>query len=428
MLMTRQQVDEDEFVDADEAARLLDVQKATVYAYASRGLVRRMASSEGRSRRYRKSDLLRLRARSEARSGHAAVATGALRWGEPVLDTAISGITPEGALYRGKNSVELAKRGARFEHVCEWLWRETWPTHETRFEAQLPKGISALVKLVPAGARPIERWMIALPWLSVRETSLDTSDEATCTLARTLMRQLAALLACTPESEARIESALVERTIAGAFLVALGVPSTPKSRAAVDAALILMADHELNSSTFAARVAASTGASLHAILMAALATFSGPIHGGSCERVELLALTAEAPEDALRIVRDKLRRKEPIPGFGHPLYPEGDPRTEPLFALAEELAPRTGERARNYRRVRAFVDAMQLAGGEKPAVDSGLVAIAAALGLPRGGATALMGMGRIAGWVAHAMEQRHAAVQLRPRARYRPTSETNVPV
>jgi citrate synthase len=78
--------------------------------------------------------------------------------------------------------------------------------------------------------------------------------------------------------------------------------------------------------------------------------------------------------------------------------------------------------------VRAFVDAMQLAGGEKPAVDSGLVAIAAALGLPRGGATALMGMGRIAGWVAHAMEQRHAAVQLRPRARYRPTSETNVPV
>ena len=423
--MTKNASPEEDFVDSREAARLLGVKKATVYAYASRGLVRRVASTEGRERLYARADLLRLRARSEARSGHAAVATGALRWGEPVLDTAISGITPEGALYRGKNSVELAKRGARFEHVSEWLWREVWPSHETRFEGTLPKGIGALVKLVPSTARPIERWMIALPWLAFRETSLDTSEEATCTLARILMRQLAALLACTPESEPQLEAALAERTIAGAFLVALGVSSTARTRAAVDAALILMADHELNSSTFAARVAASTGASLHAVLMAALATFSGPIHGGSCERVELLALTAEAPEDALRIVRDKLRRKEPIPGFGHPLYPEGDPRTEPLFALAEALAPCTGERARNHRRVRAFADAMQLAGGEKPAVDSGLVALAAALGLPRGGATALMGMGRVAGWIAHAMEQRRAAVQLRPRARYRPTSETN---
>lgn len=420
--------DQDDFIDAEEAALLLDVRKATLYSYASRGLIRRMPSTDGRSRRYRKSDVLRLRARSEARSGHAAVATGALRWGEPVLDTAISGITPEGALYRGKNSVELAKRGARFEHVCEWLWRGAWPTHETRFEATLPKGVAQLVKLVPHGSRPIERWMIALPWLGVRETSLDMSDVSTCALARTAIRQLAALLACEAGSESRIEEALQERTIAGAFLVALGVSSTSRARAAIDAALILMADHELNSSTFAARVAASTGASLHAVLMAALATFSGPIHGGSCERVELLALTAEEPEDALRIVRDRLRRKEPIPGFGHPLYPDGDPRTEPLFLLAEELAPRTGERARNYRRVRAFVDAMQLAGGEKPAVDTGLVALSAALGLPKGGATALMGLGRIAGWVAHTMEQRSAAVQLRPRARYIPTAETKVPV
>ena len=365
--MTQKPTDENEFIDADEAAALLDVQKETIYSYASRGLVRRMASTEGRSRRYRKSDLLRLRARSEARSGHAAVATGALRWGEPVLDTAISGVTPEGALYRGKNSVELAKRGARFENVCEWLWRGIWPTHESRFEATLPKGLAQLVRLVPNEARPIERWMMAIPWLSVRETSLDTSDEATCALARALVRQLAALLACTPESERHIAEALAQRTIAGAFLVALGVASTPKTRTAIDAALILMADHELNSSTFAARVAASTGASLHAVIMAALATFSGPIHGGACDRVELLAMTAEAPEDALRIVRDKLRRKKPIPGFGHPLYPAGDPRTQPLFALAEELAPRSGERARNYRRIRAFVDAMQLAGGEAPA-------------------------------------------------------------
>ena len=426
--MTKQPIDEGEFVDAEEAAHLLDVQKSTIYSYASRGLVRRMACTEGRSRRYRKSDLLRLRARSEARSGHAAVATGALRWGEPVLDTAISGVTPEGALYRGKNSVELARRGARFENVCEWLWRGIWPTHESRFEATLPKGFAQLVRLVPHEARPIERWMMALPWLSVRKTSPDTSDETTCALARTLVRQLAALLACTPESESHITEALAERTIAGAFLVALGVSSTPKTRAAVDAALILMADHELNSSTFAARVAASTGASLHAVIMAALATFSGPIHGGACERVELLALTAEAPEDALRIVRDKLRRKEPIPGFGHPLYPAGDPRTQPLFELAEALAPRTGERARNYRRMRAFVDAMQLAGGEAPSVDCGLVALSSALGLPRGGATALMGMGRVAGWVAHTMEQRSAAVQLRPRARYIPSPEASVPV
>jgi citrate synthase len=123
---------------------------------------------------------------------------------------------------------------------------------------------------------------------------------------------------------------------------------------------------------------------------------------------------ARGPEGAIRVVRQRLRRGEMIPGFGHRLYPGGDPRATPLLAHAEALAPSN----RVVRTVRAFADAMALAAQERPTVDLALCALAAALGLPPGGAVALFAAGRTAGWIAHALEQRRAGFALRPRARY----------
>ena len=114
-------------------------------------------------------------------------------------------------------------------------------------------------------------------------------------------------------------------------------------------ALILCADHELNTSTFAARVAASTGADLYACLSAAVAAFSGPLHGGASEQVEWLVREAGSPAGAITAVAERMRRGELLPGFGHPLYPGGDPRVPPLLQRAVSLGRARRACARSAR-------------------------------------------------------------------------------
>jgi len=185
-----------------------------------------------------------------------------------------------------------------------------------------------------------------------------------------------------------------------------------QASALVDLTLVVMADHELNASSFAARVAASAGADLYACVTAALATLSGARHGGECDRVERLVREAASRGGAANVVRERAERGEVIPGFGHRLYPRGDPRTAPLLDAARELAPRATVA------LDALVDAAGDALGLSPTVDVALVAVSRALGMPRGSATALFAIGRTAGWIAHVLEQREAGFLLRPRARY----------
>ncbi len=212
-----------------------------------------------------------------------------------------------------------------------------------------------------------------------------------------------------------VRGALAETSVARAVLAAFGVKATAAvAERAVDRALVLCADHELNPSTFGVRVAASAGADLYACLTAGLAVLSGPEHGGVCDRVEALVEEASRAGRAGDFVARRAQRGDPIPGFGHPLYREGDPRTGPLLEVAGEVAPH-GERLAT---VRAIAKAMAAAGHEPPTLDMGLVAVAAALGLPAGGAAALFAIGRCAGWIAHAVEQRAAGYIVRPRARY----------
>src|SRR3954469_4311514 len=111
-----------ELLDSRAAAKLLGVELRTLYAYASRGLVRSVRGARGLKRMYAREDLERLKARSSARAGHGAVAAGALRWGEPVLDSAITEITPQGPAYRGRLATDLAAQGVAFENVAELLW------------------------------------------------------------------------------------------------------------------------------------------------------------------------------------------------------------------------------------------------------------------------------------------------------------------
>jgi len=183
---------------------------------------------------------------------------------------------------------------------------------------------------------------------------------------------------------------------------------------AIDAALVASLDHELNPSSFVARVAAAAGADMPSCLTAALATLSGARHGGQVDRVEIL-LDAIGPKDRARgFVDERLRRGEAIPGFGHRLYPQGDPRATLLLDVARGL----GRRSARLDTLLALVRAMQESGQEPPTLDLGLAAVTAALGLPPGAPIVVFAIGRTAGWIAHVVEQRESGQVLRPRARY----------
>jgi citrate synthase len=394
-----------ELVSSQEAADYLGIKVQSLYTYASRGLLQSVPQ-EGRQTLYRRGDLERLKARNETST--------VLRWGEPVLSTELTSIEPDtGLRYRGHAIEELAP--LPFESVAELLFTGELPAVRpvwvTRGLGLVPVDFASAV---PAGTPPLASLAVAVPALAARDDErFGAAEAAELHRGRRLIRRMAALLALGADV-ARCGPAIAEATVAKTTARALGVEPTEDVAAAIDRALVLCADHGLNASTFAGRVAASAGADLYACTSAALAALSGWRHGGACDRVEALVDEAGIPERAGDVVRGRAQRGETIPGFGHPLYPDGDPRGALLLAAAAE---RDSDDVR-LRTLRAVVDAMARLGQAPPNLDVGLVALASALGLPRGSAKALFAVGRTAGWIAHVMEQRRAGFLLRPRARY----------
>jgi citrate synthase len=401
-------------LSAGEAAALLGVKPATLYAYVSRGLLRSVPGPARRERRYLRPEVEQLRAergRPGRRSGASGVAP-ALRWGEPVLESAITAIGPEGPRYRGRAAVALAEADAPFESVAEWLWGGAWVDAGPEWTGDGGQAVAPDVAPVPAGTPPIDALACLVPALGAREPERhQLGRSATIAAARRLILQCAAGVAAGL-APARAVAAR-GRSVAAVLGMALGARGGRAGVRALNRALVLCADHELNASTFAARVAASTDADLYACCAAALAALSGPRHGRHADRVAALVAEAGTAAAADRTVRARARRGEALPGFHHPLYPAGDPRAEPLLAAARALQPDDA----GVAICDALVAAMAPAGG-RPTLDVGLVALASALALPPGGATAVFAVGRMAGWVAHVLEQRDTGVMLRPRARY----------
>ncbi|MEZ4334631.1 MAG: citrate synthase [Myxococcota bacterium] len=413
-----------EFLTAAEAAELLDVKLATLYAYTSRGLVQSVPGGRGRARRYRRRDLERLCARRDARSGHGPVAAAALRQGEPVMDSAITLISLEqGPIYRGRAALDLAREGRSFEWVAEGLWSGDWSDRPepTGWHCEGPGfDLEALRRILPARVGPLAMLSLVLSLLATQDPGrFSWHPEAVLGRVRPLLRRMAAALSLGHDAadvERAVPAALEAQSIAAAIGIAFGRSLAADELRALNRALVLTADHELNASTFAARVAASTGADVYGCILAALATLSGPRHGGAADRVDALLDEAGPAERVEQVVHDRQRRGEVIEGFAHPIYaPHADPRGTLLIEIAKGLA---GSRA-EVRSVAALVDAMQEGGFGGPSIDVGLVAIARALGFPTGSATALFAVGRTVGWVAHALEQQDAGFLVRPRARYR---------
>ncbi|MCB9744046.1 MAG: helix-turn-helix domain-containing protein [Alphaproteobacteria bacterium] len=386
-------------VSAAQAAAQLGVKRATLYSYVSRGLLTAVPGEDGRSRRYIAEEVEALRRRAEAGRGHGAVAEGAMGWGQPVVDTRICEISAEGPRYRDRPLEALLDRG--FEATCDLLWAEPLPSRAAWREVSLPREA-----LEGRGARSHTALIGLLATLGEGAGPLANSSEERV-LARSL---LTSLIVARAEGPKAVRAARNAFTLGDALAQVLGVPAAAE---ALDHALILCAEHELNASSFAARVAASTGAGLHACLIAALATHSGPRHGGASAEVEALveACARAGAEAGLQRWRET---RGPLPGCGHRLYPDGDPRF-PLLMDAARAAP-FGEHA--LRPLQQLVLAIEAAGLPAPNLDFGLVALRRAWDLPHGSGALVFLLGRIAGWVAHVLEERERGLLIRPRARY----------
>ncbi len=407
-MVDQRRIDNQRWVDARGAARHLGIQVRTLYAYVSRGQVRSVPGEGGRPRLYSLDDLERLRVRRDARAGHGAVAAGALRWGEPVLDSAITAITPRGPAYRGRLALDLA--GTRFENVAELLWSGYLPAEPIAWP-RTTLSISLLSKLAPADVRPLDAMPLIVQLASLEAHGKeDPRPDAIIAHARTLIPLLAAALAPNLAA-ASFTRALGGRSVAEVIARALDLDEAIDI---LDTTLVLLADHELNASSFTARVAASTGADPYACITAALAALSGPRHGTASEQVARFADEVGSPEAAKAAVRTLRKKQQAVPGFGHPLYAAGDPRCAPLLDHA---------RASSVRRARTIVAIVDALPDQHPSVDVGLAAVVAALGAPPHAASGMFAVARSAGWVAHVLEQRAAGFMLRPRARY-----TGVPI
>src|SRR4051794_24674816 len=194
-MVDQRRIDDQRWVDARAAAHHLGIAVRSLYAYVSRGQVRSVPGERGRPRLYALSDVERLRIRRDARAGHGAVAAGALRWGEPVLDSAITAITPRGPAYRGRLAVELIETGTLFENVAELLWSghlSDAPIHWPRSAVPL----AHLNKLIPNNAGPLEVMPLLVNVASLADSQRrDERPDAIVVRGRTLIPLLAASLA-----------------------------------------------------------------------------------------------------------------------------------------------------------------------------------------------------------------------------------------
>ena len=424
------------FLTAPEAAQVLGVKLETLYAYVSRGLIRSERIAAGRRRRYRRVDVLRLRQRAEVRSEPSTAARQAFeRSAAPILDSELTLITERELYYRGLPVTRLA-RTHTFEQVVALLWSGD-------LEAPIPALVRpALPKVrrrwVRAHGRPLEPWFAfqsVLPRLAAADAAAEDLSPAAVrrTGARIILAQLACLerLAATdratppdrgskpdapppgggPRTDPAAAPGLVARTLARTW----GVADPALAAALIEPALVLLADHELNVSTLAARTAASGRASPYQAVLAGLAAVQGTLHGQASILVMELLRAVPKPRQARQVVAEHLRLRRPLYGFGHKIYRARDPRADALWRLLRAAAP--GHPV--VEAADATVAAVRDLVTDAPMnVDLPLAVLAAVLDLPAGASETLFIVARTAGWIAHAQEQYASGVMLRPRARY----------
>ena len=386
-----------------EAARRLGVKQATLYSYVSRGVLRRRTGADGRSSLFDPGEVETLARRGRPRHPGA---------GEFVIESGLTELTSDRAFYRGLDITVLAAR-REFEDVAWLLWtgrltgRDPAPWRAPA--AALAAGRAAQAAL-PAGTLPLERFAVIVPALAAADPlRLHLDPPGVIAAGQAIIAGLVDCLpvvSVAPAGPAGIAGRLWDKLCPGAAAAGL--------RDALRAALVLLADHELAASTFAARVAASVRADPYAVVATGLGAVGGALHGGASLGVEALLAAAAAPADVPRVVGSLLRRGERIPGFGHFVYRGGDPRAAFLLRAIRASAPDSPR----LEVAEALAAEVVRRGLPTPNIDFALAVLAHVSGMVPGAAEAVFAVARTAGWLGHALEEYARRTPLRPRARY----------
>lgn len=367
-----------EWIDRDAALKILRVKAQSLYSYVSRGRIStREDPGDPRRSLYRMEDIAALVTRRARGRRIASIAETSLAWGEPVISTSLSTARHGRLYYRGQDAMALA-RHATLEEVAALLWHSD---EVVRFDggAVSPGSPYSALGMMAGTAR----------------STLGCNRSRLCRDAADVVGLLAASVGCEPSSEP------IHLRLARSW----GLDDAAATR--IRHSLVAMADHDLNASTFAARVAASTGASMAASVLAGLCALSGPRHGGAGNA--LMSLLDQADRgNAASVCRRWLEQGGSLPGFGHAFYPGGDPR---CALMLEGVTP-----DKTMQQVRDLAADMT---GLLPNCDFAMATLVRACGMPPEAPFVIFMMGRSVGWCAHAMEQVLEGNLIRPRGRYR---------
>jgi len=330
--------------------------------------------------------------------------------------------------YFGYNIHTLAEN-ATFEETIYLLWNGQLPNQSELSqlksslvaERELPNEVTEFLRGVPKGAPPMDVLRTAVSMLSLYDPSArDNSPQANVQKAAKLMAKVATIVTSYDRLRNGNEVVPGDPSLgyAANFLYTLtGKKPDEVMERVFDIALILHADHELNASTFAARVTAATLSDIYSAVTSAIGALKGPLHGGANEDVVRLLLATKSPDDAVQNVKGKLNNKVKIAGFGHRVYRTLDPRAIHLKKLSEELGKRTGQ-VELFEKSSKIEQTVHELKGLNANVDFYSASTYYSLGIPIDLFTPIFAVSRMSGWTAHILEQYRNNRLIRPRADY----------
>ncbi|BCJ68263.1 citrate synthase [Polymorphospora rubra] len=399
---------EDRLLTTEAVARRLGVKKETVYAYVSRGLLNSRRNGDGKESLFAESDVVTFAA-GRRRPGPAPDA--------PAIHTGITLITGDALYYRG-HDVPVLARTESYESVATLLW-----TGELRHAPMVPDDelrtlARAVTAPLPRSARSTDRLrLIVAAAAAADRLRFDTTPAAVVATARTMLDTMVAALPVRGPETGRparfpVADALWPRLTA--------VEPTPAAIDALNAVLVLLADHDIAASTLAARVAASARAHPYAVVGAGLAALDGPLHGAASGVAYEMLADAVRSGDPVGTISDRLRSGGGVPGFGHRLYPAGDPRAATLLDLLPTIPDAGAGPAAHTRDIVAdLATAVTRRSGTAPNIDFALAAFTLLNGMDAEAGETIFAVARTAGWIAHALEEyADRPSRFRPSGRY----------
>ncbi|MEQ8841938.1 MAG: citrate synthase [Acidimicrobiales bacterium] len=392
----------DERISAAEAASRLGVKRETIYAYVSRGLLHSERHLDGKSSTFDPAEIDRFRRRkADDRPGRL----------EVPISSGITDVVDGSVRYRDHGLDDLVAAGHSYESVAELLWggeltaAEPWTS-----DRAVATAVRRAARALPAHATPTDRMMAGVVAAGAADPFRDDrSTEGAVTTGRRLIRAIVDSLPTDHEVESdRIAERLWVRL----------TTADPDQWPVLETALVILADHGMATSTLAARLAASTRAAPHAVLLAGLGPLAGPLHGAASKTVHMMFEDAEAngPDAAIAEV---MRRDGRVPGIGHFIHRTRDPRHDLLFDALGEASVDTTVGEDRMDVVASVVARTSERITAAPNVDLALGAMTYITGMGPDAGEVVFAIARTAGWLAHALEEYdESPIRFRPVGRY----------